>query len=343
MTLKGSASVLFAYAILAAATEVPALESGARVVVRRFCQADGLGQRVQLAGWPAIAPLVTWLLEPAWDHAVLIDGYQVGLPYAVGESGIAMEVRYAVIGDVSALGLDIAVHLETAEFQMNGADGTWRILGPPPPPHIFASLVDVDAMRASLQVGGQDFLPNTVFVHRVLRSNGWNAAFVPTTELLQSETYRVVDKPEVNDLAAYLRDGVPYHVGVFEANDRIISSTLNAGVVRTAPDAFPGEMKVLRLAHAEPAVEMTPVPAPRAAPDLARLSPARSVAAPPHPTVSSAVTGRHRGTQKRQPSRAQPLKRKRVEPVRGGKKTKRPTPIVTHHAPLRDIRRGDAP
>ena len=332
MMRKGSTSVLLACVMLAA-IQVPAAESGPRVVVRRFCQADGLGQRVQLAGWAAIAPLVTWLLEPAWDQVVLIDGYQVGAPYAVEEGGIAMEVRYAVIGDVSAWGLDIAVHLETAEFRMDGADGTWRILGPPTPPHIFASLVDVAATRESLQVGGQNFVPNTVFIRQVLRSNGWNAAFVPTAELLQSETYRVVGKPEVNDLAIYLRDGVPYHVGVFEANDRIISSTLNAGVVRTAPDAFPGEMKVLRLAHAEPEVEMTPAPAPGAAADLARPSPARSVAAPPHPTVSSAVTGRHRGTQQRQSSRAQPLKRKRVKRVRGGKTTRRPTPIATRQAP----------
>jgi len=333
MVWKGSASVLFACAILAAATEVPALESGARVVVRRFCQADGLGQRVQPAGWAAIAPLVAWPLEPAWDYVVLIDGYQVGAPYAVEEGGIAMEVRYAVIGDVSARGLDIAVHLETAEFRMDGADGTWRILGPPPLPHIFASLVDVDAMGESLQGGGRNFLPNTVFIQQVLQSNGWNAAFVPTAELLQSETYRIVDKPEVNDLAVYLRDGVPYHVGVFEENDRIISSTLNAGVVRTAPDAFPGEMKVLRLAHAEPEVEMTPVPAPGAAADLARPSPARSVTVPPRPSPSPTVTGARRDTQQRQSSRAQPSKRKRVKHVRGGKITKRPTPIATRQVP----------
>lgn len=333
MMPKGSASVLFACAILAAATEVPAVESGARVVVRRFCQADGRGQRVQLAGWAAIAPLVTWPLEPAWDHVVLIDGYQVGVPDAAEDGGLAIEVRYAVIGDVSALGLDTAVHVETAEFRMDGADGTWRILGPPLPPHVFASLVDVDVMRESLQVVGKNFVPDTVFIQQVLRLNGWNAAFVPTAELLQSETYRIVDKPEVNDLAVYLRDGVPYHVGVFETNDRIVSSTLNAGVVRTAPDAFPGEMKVLRLAHAEPAVEMTPVPTPGAAADLARPSPARSVAAPPHPTVSSAVTGRHRGTQERQSSRAQPSKRKRVKHVRDGKATRRPTPTATRQVP----------
>lgn len=330
---KGSASVLFACAIVAVATEVPALESGARVVVRRFCQADGLGQRVQPAGWAAIAPLVAWPLEPAWDYVVLIDGYQVGVPYAVEDGGLAIEVRYAVIGDVSALGLDTAVHVETAEFRMDGADGTWRILGPPLPPHIFASLVDVDATRESLQGGGRNFLPDTVFIQQVLRSNGWNAAFVPTAELLQSETYRIVDKPEVNDLAVYLRDGVPYHVGVFEANDRIVSSTLNAGVVRTAPDAFPGEMKVLRLAHAERAVEMTPVPAPSAAADLVRPSPARSVTAPPRPGPSPRVTGARHHTQKRHPSLAQPSKRKRVKQVRGGKTTKRPTPIATRQTP----------
>jgi hypothetical protein len=244
-----------------------------------------------------------------------------------------MEVRYAVIGNVSALGLDTTVYFETVEFRVEGADSTWRILGPPPPPHVFASLVDVNAMRESLQDGGRNFVPNTIFIQQALRSSGWNAAFVPTAELLHSEIYRVVDKPEVNDLAVYLRAGVPYHVGVFEASDRIVSSTLNAGIVRTAPDAFAGEMRVLRLTHAEPVVETTPVAAPTAAAELAGPSPARSVAAPPQPTVSSAVTTRHRGTKELQPSRAQPSKRKRVKQVRGGKTRKRPTPIATRRAP----------
>jgi hypothetical protein len=333
MTRKNTASVLFACAILAAASGAAALGSGARVVVRRFCQADGLGQRVRVVGWPAIAPLVSWPLEPAWDHVVLIDGYEVGVPYAVEGGGIAMEVRYAVIGNVSALGLDTTVYFETVEFRVEGAEITWRILGPPPPPHVFASLVDVDAMRESLQAGGKNFVPNTVFIQQVLRSSGWNAAFVPTAELLHSATYRIVDKPEVNDLAVYLRDGVPYHVGVFEASDRIVSSTLNAGVVHTAPDAFAGEMKVLRLAHAEPVVEMTPVPAPSAAPDLAQPSTARSVALPPLPNPSPTVAGKHVHTHKRQSLRAQPSKGKRVKHVRGGKTRKRPTPIATRKVP----------
>ena len=333
MIQKGSATVLFACVVLGISVQVPALESGPRVVVRRFCQADGLGQRVQVAGWAAIAPLVRWLLEPAWDHVVLIDSYQVGSPHAVEDGSVAIEVHYAVIGDVSALGLDTAVHLETVEFRVDGTSGTWRVLGPPPPPHIFASRVDVDAMRESLQFGGPNFLPNTICIQQVLQSAGRNVAYVPTVDLLFSGTYRAVDKPKVGDLAVYLRDGAPYHVGVFEADDRIVSSTLNAGIVRTTPDAFPGEVKYLRLAEPEPEIEAMLTPTPTVAAESPKPTPTKTVATPLRPRSSPTVKRGKGHTPKRHASRAQPSKRKRVKKARGGKTPKRPTPIATRQVP----------
>jgi hypothetical protein len=333
MIRKGWAMVLFACVVAGAAAPLTALESGPRVAVRQFCRADGLGQRVQVGGWAAIAPLVTWLLEPAWDQVVLIDSYQVGSPYAADDGGVAVEVRYAVIGEVSARGLDIAVHLETADFRMDGADGSWRILGPPLPPHIFASQVDVDAMRESLQFGGQNFLPNTIFIQQVLQSAGRNVAYLPAVDLLHNEAYRVVDKPEVNDLAVYLRDGVPYHVGVFEADDRIASSTLNAGIVRTTPDAFPGEVTYLRVVEPESEVEAMPVTAPTVTAESAQPSPTRTVAVQPRPRPSPTVKRGKGHPRKRHASRAQPSKRKRVKETKGEEKTKRPSPIATRQVP----------
>ena len=43
-------------------------------VLRTFCQADGNGVRLRASTWPAVAPLVAWGLEPAWDQLYLIHG-----------------------------------------------------------------------------------------------------------------------------------------------------------------------------------------------------------------------------------------------------------------------------
>jgi hypothetical protein len=333
MMRKGSATIVFVCVVVGAAARGTAGESGPQAVVRQFCQADGLGQRVQVAGWAAVAPLVTWSLEPAWDHVVLIGGYQVDSPHPVEDGGVAIEVRYAVIGEVSASGLDTAVHLETVEFRMDAANGAWRVLGPPLPPHIFAHRVEVDAMRRSLQLGGLNFLPNSIFVWQMFQSAGWNVAFVPTINLLNGQTYRAVDKPQVSDLAVYLRDGVPYHVGVFEAEDRVVSSTLNAGIVRTTPDAFPGETRYLRLVEPEPVVAAMPIPTPTVAPAPAKASPTRTVAARPRRRPSPTVERGKRHTPKSHRSPAQRSKRKRVKLSGDRKKPKRPTPIATRKVP----------
>jgi hypothetical protein len=273
MIRKGSTPALFTCVVLAAAIEVSAVESGPLAVVRRFCQADGLGRRARIAEWGAIAPLVAWPLEPAWDRVVLIGSYQMGPPRALEDGSVTIAVGYAVIGEVSALGFDTAVHVENVEFRMEAANGVWRVLGPPLPPHIFVHRVDMDALRRSLQFGGLNFLPNSIFIWQMFQSAGWNAAFVPTIDLLNGQTYRTVDKPQAGDLVVYLRAGVPYHVGIMEADDQVVSSTLNAGVVRTAPDAFPGEMRYLRLVQPEPVVEAMPRPTPTAAEPVDKREP----------------------------------------------------------------------
>src|SRR5262249_24597755 len=78
---------------------------GPQGVVRRFCQLDGEGLRLVGSSWAAFQPLVAWRFEPAWDHVALIAGYEVGGPYPT-ESGMVVEVRYSVFGQVSAAGQD---------------------------------------------------------------------------------------------------------------------------------------------------------------------------------------------------------------------------------------------
>ncbi len=295
-----------------------AVETGPQAVVRQFCQADGVGQRVTLAGWGGIAPLVSWTFEPAWDRAVLIAGYEVGTPRPSDAGRLAVEVRYTVVGQVSALGFDANAQVEAVTFDMGTSDGAgWRIFGPPPPPHIFSNRVDVDQMRRSFAEGGMNFLANTIFVWQMLHSAGWNVSFETTADLLNGAAYRIVDQPKTGDLVVYLRDNTPYHVALLEGEHQVVSSTLNAGIVRTATDAFPGDVKYLRL------VEPAAAPTPGATPPSLALAPVGPLARPARtptpvqrPATKPSRAPRHRTTQ--------PSATRRVEHTRKKPSTKRP-------------------
>jgi hypothetical protein len=241
---------------------------GPQGVVRQFCQADGNGQRVTTPGWTGIAPLVTWAYEPAWDTVVLITGYTVDAPQPAEENVLAVPVRYAVVAQLSPLGLNGEAHVESVIYRIAADEqGLWHILGPPPLPHLFVNRVDIEAMRRSLSDGGVNFLANSVFVWQMYQSAGWNVPFESTNDLLSGATYHPVDSAKAGDLVVYLRDGTPYHVGLLEAKNQIVSSTLNAGIMRTTVDAFAGEVRYLRLGRLPAAPSAAPLvirPAPTA-------------------------------------------------------------------------------
>jgi hypothetical protein len=225
-----------------------AAEFGPQGVVREFCRADGLGQRVNVSGWFSVAPLVEWNLEPAWDHVLLVSGYSVSSPRPSEKGALAVDVHYSIVGQLSSRGLQTDSRVETITYRVHAPDERgWRIIGPPPPPHLFADRVDVGKVRRSLHHGALNFLPNTTFVWHMFRGAGWDVSLERTQELLQGSSYREVEEPEAGDLVAYLRDQLPYHVGILEAEDLVVSSTLNLGIVRAPVDAFGGSVRYLRL------------------------------------------------------------------------------------------------
>jgi hypothetical protein len=316
-----------------------AAELGPQGVIRQFCQADGNGQRASIPGWAALAPLVMWSYEPAWDHVTLVTGYTVGSATPAGDNIVAVEVRYEVIGELTPSGMNPEPHVETVTYRVQSDDqGNWRILGPLPPPHIFGNRVDIEAMRRSLAEGGVNFLANTVFVWQMFRSAGWNVPFVPTTELLSGAAYRGVDSPKPGDVVVYLCDGAAYHVALLEATDQVVSSTLNAGVVRTAVHAFPGEVRYLRLVQPDVAptiAESEPPPAapPRAATPVVRPTPTTPSKRPTR--VAAAVKQKKKPAKLSKAQRkAKPAARKRVQPKRkSAPKRPRPTPGAAQGPP----------
>jgi hypothetical protein len=316
--------VLAAVAPIAAAADL-----GPQGVVRQFCQADGLGQRVSVRGWTEVAPLVNWTFEPAWDHVVLITGYSVDSPRPTESGKMVVNVTYGVVGQLSARGLDTSDGTESVTFEVQAPEEAgWRITGPPPAPHIFSNRVDVDSMRQSLETGGVNFLADTLFIWQMFQSAGWNVALTPTFSLLDGTAFRAVDRPAVGDVVVYLRDGHPYHVGLLEAENQVVSSTLNAGIVRTAPDAFAGDIKYLRLIQPDATEDeslhaASDGGAPRAVgpAGVPRPRPART----PTPALH-----KKRATPKAGTSHVRtPLASKREKPAVRKKKAKRPRPTPT--------------
>lgn len=263
-----------------------------------------------MRGWADLMPIVSWPFEPAWDVVVLITGYDIGSPRPCEGGALEVDVHYTVVGQVTALGFDSNTYVETVTLRVHAPEDGWRIIGPPPPPHVFATCVDVEPMRRTLEFGTSDFLPNSLFVWQMFGSAGWSVPFQLTADLLTGTTYRPVEKPQVGDVVAYLRDGVPYHAGLLEAENRVVSSTLNAGIVRTAVDAFAGEVRYLRLIEPEPGAMRR---RPAATPPVARST--------KQPTP-------------RLPRHAQPSARPRVNPtVRVLPQPARRTPVAENASP----------
>jgi len=324
------ACITLILAVLAA--RLSSADLGPQGIVRQFCQADGLGQRVTLPGWAALAPMVTWAYEPAWDRVVLISGYTVRSPQPTTQNSLAVEVRYDVVARVSPLGIDPEVYAESVTFQVQPDEqGGWHILGPPPFPHIFGNRVDVDAMRRSLSQSDGNFVANTVFLWQMFHSAGWNVPYESTADLLSGAAYRVVDTAKPGDLVLYLRDDAPYHVGMLQAKDRVVSSTLNAGIAQTTVDAFAGEVRYLRLVQPE----TPPAPTEGArSPAVLHTVDVPATTAHGRPTPAPAKKKRKPTPTSKPRHTAKPSAHKRVRPKRqSAPKRPPPTPPVHKGSP----------
>lgn len=235
---------LFAFSPLRVRAEAPRFPLD---VVRAFCQADGRGERVQPRTWNAIAPLVNWELEPAWDVLAVISGYQIEAPrYA--DDHVEIDVQYTVTQTLSAIGVDDTAYIDSVTFNLiaDGAGG-WRIAAPPQVPHPFANNVDVLSLRAALAPDSPTYLSASAFVWRMLIDAGWPAPYRLVRQLRDPAVFAAVSEPKPGDLALFLADNIPYHVGFVSSDGTIASATANAGLMRTSPEAFAGAVLYLRL------------------------------------------------------------------------------------------------
>jgi hypothetical protein len=228
-----------------------ALAADPLATVRAFCREDGNGARLQASSWPKIADLVEWQLEPAWDHVRLIAGYELGTPRTV-DGRIDVDVRYTVTAEVRAAGVTRERRVETRTYALapDGAGG-WRIKAPAPPPYVFESQADADALRTLLDPEQSDYVSAPAFVWQLLRSAGWELPYADVAGLASAAQFTAARTPEVGDLAFYHDGERPYHVGLVESDETLVSATLNGGIRRTPFAAFAGEIRYRRAVRSD--------------------------------------------------------------------------------------------
>jgi len=241
----------------AALRPLNAFDPGPQNVVREFSRLDADGARLLGGRWRELAPLVAWPLEPAWDRVLLITGYQIGTTRPLEGGRLAVDVDYAVVGEASALGFEAVSYIDRVTFVLATTDEVqWYIVSPMVAPHVFGSRTPPDEIVASLAKAHRAFVSSSLFVNQLMRAAGWDVPYEPAADLLNGRYYAPTDDPQPGDLVVYTHDGVAYHAGILVKQGRVVSSTLNAAIVRTTVNAFLGQVHYLRLV--EPVAVATP-------------------------------------------------------------------------------------
>jgi len=230
-------------------------------VMRAFCRADGEGARLRASSWPQIGALVTWPLEPAWDHLFLISGYELATPRGNGDA-VELDVAFTVTGEIRPGRILTMRRVDSVTFNMvrDPEDDHWRILGPPHPPYVFANNVDAQAMASLLAPESDAYESASAFVWRTLRRSGAGLDYLETAKLAATGELLDEPAPTLGAVAVYLADGVPYHAGIVAADGAITSATINAGIVTVPAQAFAGELRYRRLSMSPKPQAPTPVP-----------------------------------------------------------------------------------
>jgi hypothetical protein len=274
-----------------------AADTGPVAAARAFCRLDALGVRLEADNLALLDDWVAWELEPAWDEVVLISGYSIGEPVVTAGGVATVAVEYQLVGRLSVGGLDAQVQRERVVLHLAAPADRWLVAGPPPVPHVFADRADIGAIRRSL-APTSGYISASAFVWRALRAAGWAVDHVATSELLAGETLREVTTPAPGDLVLYLTEDRPYHVGLLESADVVVSATVRRGVTRAPLAAFAGAVRYARLTTV---VRRLPTRTPifigsRPTPDPAARKPMRPTALPavratPQPPAPSTPGG----------------------------------------------------
>lgn len=229
-------------------------------VAKRFVRMDGEGKRLRRSTWRAVAPLVSWEVEPAWDRVELIDGAQLG-NIRTGTDHAEVEVTYVVASEVNAGKQSAADRVTqiTLSLQREDSTGAWRVLGPPQLPRVYRShVVDTDDFVRSFEPDAENYTTSSSFLWRALRKSRSSQPYLLIKELATVDGFDTVETPEPGDVVLYLDGEVAYHGGIVTAGGTVLSATMNAGVIDLPLDAFAGVMRFRRPSSARPTAKVVP-------------------------------------------------------------------------------------
>jgi len=217
-------------------------------VVNSFCRADGDGARLRASSWSRVAPLVAWTWEPAWDHLILISGYQLSTPRGDGDR-VEVDVQYTVTGEVHPGRIVTTSRLENLTYTLvrSTPGGRWLIRGPAHAPRVFSTNVDAHAMATLLAPETAVYDSASALVWRSLNQRADAALSYLETEALGSTAELQDGEPAPGTVALYYDGPLPYHAGIVTADGSVTSATLNAGVVTLPADSFAGEIRYRHL------------------------------------------------------------------------------------------------
>jgi len=109
--------------------------SSPKAVVNRYCSLDFRGARLSSEGFPSMASLYTWEVEPGWDEAVVVKTFLIKSYEIEGQRAI-VRVQYARLGTFGAESFDAEKKSEDITFNLIKQKGSWRITSPVIPPHV---------------------------------------------------------------------------------------------------------------------------------------------------------------------------------------------------------------
>lgn len=111
-------------------------------VVKAYFSLDMKGARLEAGYWEALKPYVDWEEEPAWEHAVVIEGYEVVEDTAtwevLGQMEVIIPVKFRVSGVMYWETAAFVPEAKVEEFRIlvKVVEGRWRIIEPRLAPHI---------------------------------------------------------------------------------------------------------------------------------------------------------------------------------------------------------------
>ncbi|MEW5944662.1 MAG: hypothetical protein AB1742_00545 [bacterium] len=123
----------------------------AGMVVKIYCELDGLGAKLATDTWKFIRVLFDWEDEPGWDFMYIIDRYEIVSERYKGDRAF-VRVRYHLVGILEGNDpFKKQNKIENVTYELKYTRDGWKITDEHTktsyPPHVFLKLYEEDISR----------------------------------------------------------------------------------------------------------------------------------------------------------------------------------------------------